>query len=63
MVDGAIGGIGDREDEVDRNCSFVIHLWADGARRVDLKSVHLWVSSGALVVSGRLCRRKTLYMR
>ncbi|WP_276308037.1 hypothetical protein [Arthrobacter ruber] len=41
----------------------VIHLWPDGARRVELNAVHLWVSSGALVVSGRLCRRKTLYMR
>jgi hypothetical protein len=23
----------------------VIHLWAGGARRVELKAVHLWVSS------------------
>ena len=25
--------------------ALVIHLWAGGARRVELKAVHLWVSS------------------
>ncbi|WDF35122.1 hypothetical protein PTW37_16610 (plasmid) [Arthrobacter agilis] len=37
MTDEALEVVGDWR--------WVIHLWAGGARRVELKAVHLWVSS------------------
>lgn len=33
--------------------SLVIHLWAGGARRVQLKAVYLWVSTSLLITRGR----------
>ncbi len=39
-----MSGIGGCESEVDGNCCLVTHLWAGGARRMELKAVHLWVS-------------------
>ncbi len=41
-----MGPIGTKEElKLAAAAESIIHLWASGARRVELKVVHLWVSS------------------
>jgi hypothetical protein len=39
---------------VDVTVVLVIHLWAGGARRVELKAVHLWVSCCSITRASRV---------